>query len=547
MIQSPSIASLPFQRIPRQPGLFLEYVRLSADALRFYRHPPSLDALALAAEEVRARVFPRLEMAEILHEQNKGFGGSASAQSAIEDLTRPDCVAVVTGQQTGLFTGPLLTIYKALTALRLSEGLRRRGLISVPIFWMASDDHDLAEVTRLTIPAQHNETSVLDARQRLFGTTDFPPRPVGPIALPPAITSILDEYTGAFWGTWRDSMRAQLVSACRPGTTFAEAFGRLMTQLLGPRGLVLFDPRDARAKRLAAPLIGEVLRGARSLRAQLMERTTMLENSGLAAQVAVQPRSAPVFVEEDGERRLLVESEGGFVLKDQGKRFTLDELMVLLESAPERFSPNVLLRPVVQDSLFPAVAYVGGPAEVSYFAQAAAFYDILQRPMPVIWPRSSFTVVSEDIRPTMQRYGLSLEDCFRGLDHVSRRALEARPSRIDALFADLRGHGEHDLEELRPALAAVDPSLGPAVDTIRRKLLHRIASLETKFVHYRMRQAGEMREEVQSLLNHCYPNGNLQERELGIYHLLASVGPSLLDTVYDSIDLNAFTHRIVTF
>lgn len=548
MIPSPSVSSLPFHKIPHQPDVFLKYVGLSAEVLSFYHHPPALRAFDRAAAEVRGISFPRLQMAEILQSQNETFGSSDAVRSAIADLTGPDCVAVVTGQQAGLFTGPVYTIYKALTALRLSEELRRRGLTAVPIFWMASDDHDLAEITRLKVPAPGRDNLVLDGRELLFGTTNLPPRPVGSIALPATASSLLDEYTASFAGEWRHPMRAQLASACQPGMTFTESFGHIMAQLFEGRGLVLFDPRDARAKRLAAPVIETALRAARSLRTQLAERGQALQASGLAAQVAVLPRSSLVFLEENGERRLLVESDGRFVLKDRAKKyFTIDELIDLLKNAPERFSPNVLLRPVVQDSLFPTVAYVGGPSEVSYFAQVAPIYESCNRPMPVIWPRSSFTVIQPEIRAIMQRPALTLEDCFQGRNHVLRKILQARPSRFDDLLAGLRRCADHDLELLKPALVAADASLGPAADNVKRKLMHRVTSLETKFGNFRLRQDSALREAMRFLFNHCYPDGNLQERELGVHYLLASLGPSLLDAVYETIDLQAFTHRVLSY
>ena len=484
-------------------------------------------------------------MAEILRSQNEAFGSDDTVRHSIAELESTDCVAVLTGQQVGLFTGPILTVYKALTALRLSAELRHKGFNSVAVFWMASDDHDLAETTRLTIQDSDHHTRTLDSRELLFSTTELPPHPVGAIRLPETVRQVVDAYSASFSGDWSSEIRAQLASSCRPGDTFAEAFGRLMAQLFRGRGLILFDSRDPGAKRLAAPMIRKALVEARKLRTELMERSRALKGAGLEPQVAVLPRSTLVFLQDEGGRRLLVTGDDGFVLKDAGRRFTIEELLLLTEDEPDRFSPNVLLRPVVQDRLFPTVAYVGGPAEVSYFAQVEPLYRFYGRPMPLIWPRSSFTVLSAQICTAMERHAMRLEDCFQGEARVIRQILEAQPAHFEVLLAELRRDADRGIAEVKPAMAAVDASLASAADTVRRKLLHRIASLQSKFHNFEMRRNSALRAEVSRLLNSCYPHGNLQERELGVYPLLARYGPSLLDAIYESVDLETFAHQIL--
>jgi len=540
-----AVSDLSFRKIPHQPGVFLEYVDQSPEVLSFYRHPATLPALIEAANEIRRKEFPRQEMAEILQTQNGVFGSSSAVARAIEDLAKPDSVAVLTGQQVGLFTGPILTVYKALTALRLCAELRRQGFNSVPIFWMASDDHDLAEITRLVVPAQGLEVRVLDARELLFGTTELPPRPVGDIRLPENIRQVIAAYGASIPGDRNHEVEAQLASACQPGSTFAEAFGRLMAQLFRDRGLILFDPRNSGAKKLAAPVMRNALLEAQGLRTRLLKRSQALRDAGLEPQVAVLPRSTLVFLEDEGERRLLVTGEGDFLLKDTSKHFALEKLLDLVENEPLRFSPNVLLRPVVQDHLFPTAAYIGGPAEVSYFAQVEPLYRVYNRPMPVVWPRAGFTVLDADTCSTLERYGLHLEDCLQGESHVIRRILQAQPARFEIVIDELRRAVDRGIEELKPSLMAADASLGPAADTARRKLLHRVASLRTKFVNFEMRHNRVLHDEVLQLLNSCCPDGNLQERELGAYYLLSRHGPSLLDILYELVDLEAFAHRTV--
>jgi len=546
MTNTPSIRKLPFQSIPHQPGVFLQYIASAPAALSWYRHPPGRRALVEAARAALQNSFPRDALVEILTDQNDRFGSTAAVRQSIETLAKPDCVAVLTGQQAGLFAGPVLTIYKALTALRVSDELRRAGFNSVPVFWIASDDHDLAEAATLWIPGANHRTPMHDARERLFGIAALPPYPVGTIRLPEAITALTGEYAASFAAfEWGGRVRERLAIASTPGSTFSEAFGRVMADIFNARGLILFDPRDPRAKRLAAPVFSRALTEAPALRTLLDDRHRELQQAGLKPQVAVLPHTTLVFLEDQGERRLLRTGHGGFQQKETGRQFTTEEILRLTERQPDRFSPNVLLRPLVQDHLFPTAAYVGGPAEISYFAQVEPLYRFFDRPMPVLWPRSSFTILDKGSGEEMDRLGLQLEDFFPGERHIFRKILRAQPGSAEDLLERLSRDIAQKIETLTPSVAEVDGSLAAAADRARSKILHRIASLESRFVSSEIRRNLDLRNVVARLLQSCYPNGNLQERQLGAHYLLARDGPSLLDILYSSIEMEDFRHQIV--
>jgi bacillithiol biosynthesis cysteine-adding enzyme BshC len=363
--------------------------------------------------------------------------------------------------------------------------------------------------------------------------------------MPATIQEVVNEYCDTLAEPRREGFRSELAAAYRPGATFAEAFGRLLSGLFRERGLLVFDPRDRNAKRLASPVIRMAIETAPMLRSRLSERSRALQEIGLEPQIAILPRATMVFREEGGERRLLLTGDHGFLLKDTPRQYGAEELSGLIESEPERFSPNVLLRPLVQDHLFPTVAYVGGPAEVAYFAQIDPLYRFYQRPAPVIWPRAGFTILDTEASESLERHALSLEDCFQGKNHVVRKILLAEPGRAEVLLAGMRQRIEQEFEEMKPALTSMDISLGASAETIRRKLLHRVASLQSKFVNFEMRRNASLDQEVSHLLDCCYPNAHLQERELGVHPLLARHGLSLLDTLYDCIDPAILAHRIV--
>ncbi len=544
--RSPQIRDLPFDRIPRQPDTFLRYVNFMPEVSSFYRHPPAVEALAKAADETLAGAYPRREVAEILRRQNEAFGTADPVRRAIAELENEGSVAVLTGQQVGLFTGPSLAVYKALTAVRMCAELKRFGVTAVPVFWMASDDHDLEEITRLVIAEPGSETQAVDARTALFGARNLPAAPVGSISLPDSIQGLAAMYASSLAGwEWSEEIKSQLVSCCIPGVTFSDAFGRLMSRLFRDRGLILFDPRDPGAKRLVAPVIRKALAEAQPLQRRLQARIAELKKSGLGIQVAVPDEATLVFLETEGERRLLRRGKSGFAWKGSHRRIREEEMLALLNRAAERFSPGVLLRPLVQDHLFPTIAYVGGPAEISYFAQIEPLYGFYGRPMPVVWPRSSFTVLDAKSCAALSDYGLKVEDVFKGARHMIHRILGLRCDRPQSLLQEIERQADHDIRQLKPFLMATDATLAPASDTVRRKVLHRLSSLRTKFLHYEMRRNTALMDQVLQLQSLCFPNGNLQERELGIHPLLARLGPSLLDTLYEAIEVDHFTHRVL--
>lgn len=538
-------AVVPFARIPNQSNLFLSYLELSPEALSFYQRPPTLAALTeLAGAYLTDVAFPRTEITAILKRQNERFRSDVRSLQYIEDLVRPDCFAVLTGQQVGLFTGPLYTIYKAFTAIRIAEELRARGTRAVPVFWLDTDDHDLAEVTHCSVLGADSLLRVMDYRQLLFGDLPESTRPVGSIEFPQTIRQAIEDYLAPLHDTeWRNSMRSRMESAYSIGSNLADAFGQLMAQLFAGYGLVLFDPRDADAKQLASSVFQEALKGAEEIHSRLSVRTRELEAAKFHSQVSILEGSTALFLHEQGERKALVREDSSFVLKGTEHRYGLNQLLQVAASSPERFSPNVLLRPVVQDTMFPTVCYVGGPGEIAYFAQAEALYRWFGRPMPVIWPRVSFTLLDSEVASAMARHGLALEDCFKGKEHILENLLKASDNaRGSATLAGMQQDLAQGFDELRPAMTAAEASLGPALDTVKRKVFHHLEGLRAKCIQLEARQNGELLKRTEMLANTCYPNGNLQERELGICQFLSRYGPKILDTINSSIRIDSFVH-----
>jgi bacillithiol biosynthesis cysteine-adding enzyme BshC len=546
----PSAEILRFRKIPHQTDLFLDYLERAPRAMRFYdAHPVFPDLRSVAARIVRSHAASREEMAEILLEANRSYGCTPETESSIRTLAQPDSVAVVTGQQVGLFLGPLYTTYKTLTAIRLAAALQERGIKAVPVFWMDSEDHDLAEVTRGFLYDQDRTPRIVDYRPMLFDgePSEEASCSVGGMRLPEAIGQVVEETLESLRSAPREpEVRTALHDAYRPGASLAEGFGSLMSRLFGSRGLILFDSQNREAKPLVAEVFRRAIECADLIHEVLLRRNQDLQENGYHTQVHVLENSTTLFLLDQSERRALIRSGAEFSLKNSSRRFSADELLELARAEPERFSPNVLLRPLIQDTLFPTAAYVAGPAEIAYFAQIHALYPLFERTMPVIWPRSSLTLLEPEVGELLSRNGIGLEDCFEGKHHVVEKLIAASSdSSAASLIQGLSKEIQSAVEGIRPDLAEVDASLGPALDMIQRKMLHQVDVLGTRFVHLEAKRNSRVLEEADLILNLCYPNKNLQERELFLHQLWARYGASLLSRIYELIDNDSFEHKIV--
>jgi bacillithiol biosynthesis cysteine-adding enzyme BshC len=453
----------------------------------------------------------------------------------------------VTGQQVGLFGGPLYTVYKAMTALRLAQELAREGLRAVPVFWMDTDDHDLAEITRVNVLDDEGRPRTLDCRHSLFGGPAESSGSVGGIELPAAIVPLVEEFVGYFdRAPGCESVRDCLRSTYRPGSTFSASFASLMTRLFRGTGLVLFDPRDPAAKRLVAPIMERAVERAGPLTGALIERGQALERAGFRPQVSVHEDSTLLFLDCAGARRSVVARDGGFLPKGLGDLFTAERLRELAREQPERFSPNVLLRPITQDHLFPTVAYVGGPAEIGYFAQVEVLYRDWGRPMPVVWPRSSVSVLDQETRSVMRRHGIAFQDCLGERALLADKIARTGPTQgALELVGDLRRRTERTLDEVGPSLQRLDPTLVQALGTVRRKAARNLSRMEGRIRRAETSSGMSAEREADWLLNRCRPLANLQERELTVWQLVGRFGPSVLDAICASLKLDQFTHLVL--
>jgi bacillithiol synthase len=508
--------------LPHRTKLFTAFLENFSAVERFYAHPPNLEGALESARLARVEPETRVAVVEVLREQNRLLGADSATEQGLDRLAA-GAAAVVTGQQVGLFGGPSYSFYKALTAARLARELTARGADAVPIFWLATEDHDLAEINECFWFTRHG-------LERLALPVDEAPagRRVGELPLSGEVASLVEQAVASLEGPSAATVTGALRDAYAPGATWGSAFGKLMARLLAGRGIILLDPLDARLHRLAAPVYRRALRESETLTRGLVSRSRELGRAGFHAQVKAAERSTLLFLNVEGERLPLRRREAGFAAGRNG--FSLEQLDQLIERSPEAWSANVLLRPVVQDALLPTTAYVAGPAEIAYFAQGQVIYRELEARMPAIVPRAGFTLVTPVIARLLKKYHLEVCDVFRGRQHL-RACLERQslPAGLGARLDRSEKALERLLAGLRAPLHQLDPTLTGALDTAERKMLYQLRKLRRKAGRAANFRSGVLDRHESLLRDALFPRRNLQERSLSFLPFLAAHGLGLLD------------------
>ncbi|NOT46363.1 MAG: bacillithiol biosynthesis cysteine-adding enzyme BshC [Acidobacteria bacterium] len=540
------IESLPFSSIPSQNKLFLDYLADPVSLGRFY--PSAVDRpidIEGRLEEVLANYHTdRERLCNALVGINSSFQASDATLANIELLRERDTVAILTGQQTGLFTGPLYSIYKALSAIKMAECLRQRGVKAVPVFWMATEDHDLEEVSNAFAIGSGGE--LVEAK---LDEAKNPGKPVGSVHFTDSIIEVAGRFIDALPGTeFTAELKSEIDRQWKPGAGFGSAFGTMLTQLLGKYGLIVVDPLDEAIKGLAAPIYASAIEKSESIVAALTARGNELAATGYAAQVLVEDDYFPLFYQTDDGRRAALRRnpDGSLQVKGERIRFSVEELIAVAENDSSRLSPGVMLRPVVQDYLFPTLCYFGGGAEIAYFAQNSEVYRILGRSVTPILHRQSFTLVEAKHARTLAAYGLEFTDLFAGeaavLPELVDKFIDPNTAR---LFGEAEENINAELLRLDQALSDIDITLAANLATRRRKIVYHIGALRKKYQLRRAEKDEIIGRRVRAAFTALLPNGHLQERTLNIISYLDRLGTGFVDTVYDSIDLDDKGHRLI--
>jgi bacillithiol synthase len=533
---------LPFSQIPHTTPLFADFLSDYSKVQQFYPRSGYFnqwfndEAANLAYDPER-----RLRVSVILERQNQSWGASAKTLENIGRL-RAGASAVVTGQQVGLFGGPLFSIFKALTAVKLADHATRSGIDCVPVFWLATEDHDLAEVNQVSIPGSDG------ALQSLTVPTQGPPdAPVGTIRFGSEIQAVVEAAAGLLGPS---ELSDFLREAYRPEETFGSAFARLFARLFADWGVILLDAADPEFHQMAQPVYRAAIERAAELDDALLSRGKALEAAGYHQQVKVTPSSTLLFTLRNSARvpvHRRVNGNGSTDFLVEEERVSQAELLHRMSSSPQDFSANVLLRPVIQDYLLPTLAYTGGSAEVAYFAQVAVVYEALLGRVTPIVPRFSATIVEPKPKGLLERYGLRLPDLFPGpeslREHMASRTL---PKELQSAFDQAEASLEKSVAAIREGLARLDSTLVDSATNAASKMQHQLTQLRAKAARAELRQTEVLTRHAELLSNSLYPGKALQERAIAGNYFVARHGVEFLRGVYEAIHPECLDHQVIT-
>jgi bacillithiol synthase len=504
--------------MPSQSRLFLDFC---AGSLRAF----------LPSDEISQAPPPRpAHWAELVHlvaEQNPS-SNSEDSLAALEE----GAGAILTGQQVGLFGGPLYTPLKAATAIARARKSTAAGHPHAAIFWVASEDHDFAEVDHVSFLAGR-ELAVLT-----YGKAPESAIPAGRIVFDESITPLVEraaELLGPSEAT------DALIAAYKPGRSFAQAFADLYVAIFAAQGLLLVDAAGRDFHRLGSPVLRAAIERADEFHSALTERGRALEAAGYHVQVAVAPQSSLLFLidEKSGARIALrrtapTPAEPNGLWHADRETYTTSDLVGILNSEPERISPAALLRPVFQDFLFSTTAQVGGPAEIAYLAQSSVLFErILGRQTPPI-ARYSATLIEPSIAELLRKHELSLEQVFAEENAgtlAQRLAVRSMPIETKQKLAAAGNALDAELTTLVDWLQSQDQGLGQSADTAAGKMRYQMNRLRTLAANFQLQRESTLTRHANSIFNALYPGGVLQERVHGGAYYFARYGISLAETL----------------
>ena len=526
---------IPFSSIPHTTKLFSDYLSHAPEIRKFYPHFSDVRSIASLASGVPAGTEIHRRVADVLERQNRSWGASDSALRNIRRL-REGAHAVVTGQQVGLFGGPLLAFMKVASALALAKQIQAAGIPCVPIFWMASEDHDLAEVNQALLLTHDFTLSAFEAK-----TKGVEGSPVANIALNEGTSDLVAQAAGILG----DSLGSDyLRDSYREGETLSNAYARLYARIFGEHGLIILDPADVELHRIAAPLFVDAIQRAPELDEALLARNRELREAGYHEQVKVTDLSTPLFALLDGVRIPVHRANGEFSIAKE--RVSAEEMIRRIDDHPENFNANVLLRPVLQDYWLPTLAYFGGPAEIAYFAQVGVVYEkLLGRITPVL-ARLSATLIELRIERLLEKYGVEVSDLFHGetelRDHIAARSL---PAQLKDDFSKGKLAAEEAMHRISESLARLDPTLVRASNRAASKMLYQVNRLERRAAAAELRRNEIIGRHAAQIENSLYPRKTLQEREISGIYFYAKYGPPLISRLVELAHAPCPEHKIL--
>ncbi len=537
---------LNFADIPAQQNLFLDYLYEFDNVAKFYNknfrdentYYDHFEKLSNFNRDHRQNV------ANIILEQYKNDIPSKKTAVNIESLKKNNTIAVVTGQQLGLFGGPLYTLYKSITAIKLTASLKEKyhQFNFVPVFWLEGDDHDYDEVRTVGLIDSSNQSIKLSYDDGKLG--EFNRGSVADIKFETEINNVFSEIEEKLRSTeFTPAILQKLKSFYSEGSTFSEAFRKLIFEIFDSYGLVILNPQDLKVKELLKPLFKKEIENFSEHSISVLQRSAEVEDL-YHAQVKIKPIN--LFTHIDGGRYSIEPGENEFRLKGKRLKYTKDELLNQIENYPENFSPNVLLRPICQDYLLPTGFYIGGPSEISYFAQVIPLYEKFGLEQPFIYPRAAATILEKNLDEIISKFNLNFSDLLLDEKELIEKVLSTISSfDLTNLFTEAENEVTKLMKSLERKLNEVDPTLPDLVEKTEGRMIQGLNQLKGKAEKAESLRFDSSIRQIKKVRNIVYPNDNLQERELNFYYLVNKYGWEILKWLFDEISISKFEHQII--
>ncbi|MEO1022313.1 MAG: bacillithiol biosynthesis cysteine-adding enzyme BshC [Bacteroidota bacterium] len=530
--------SCPFGHLPFS-DLFQKYILQDPDLLTFYEtNPFDSEAIQNKSAHLRSGSLTQ-KLIPVLGAYHETLGIADLQRSALDRMKQEDALAIVTGQQLGVFGGPVFTMYKIITAIQLSKKWEKQlQRPVVPVFWLADEDHDYDEIASLG----------------LFGKDDFQicrfpdddsGQPVSAIEIPN-----WDEFkaclTGHLFETEFSEKVWSLIHACyEQGNTHGKAFATLIAHLFSKYGLLVCGSFNGGIKKLLIPVLTRSVTERSRIQRLLMDTSEHISEA-YHQQVKIGETNL-FFIDDQGKREKISIADSGFSAGNSS--WSESELLEAIERSPERFSPNVFLRPIIQDHLLPTLGYVAGPGELAYYAQMKSYYEAFDLTMPVIYPRLSMTLVESGVRRVTEKLPFELPDYYERVEELNAKYIDAshHPD-INALFNEkLKELGKLE-QQLAGEVAPIDASLTGFVGKTFAGFQNEINKVRGRVTKSIKQQEQVQLQRIEKAKINLFPGGGLQERAIGPLYFMNKYGIDLWDRLLVYIEHEELTsdeHHII--
>ncbi len=519
--------------------IFLDFLAGSEPARSFYL----ATSVAAVADQLDTISFDRERMIKILTRQNKLFGASAKTLEKIQTLRDPRAVCIFSGQQAGLLGGPMLTLIKALAIVKAAESYTQKlDRPVIPIFWIAGDDHDFEEANHTFLLDQHGDL------QRIAYET--PPE----FAVPTAEILFADE---AELNRLKDAVKeslgqtdftnelyALIDKSYGHSDTMVSAFGKLMTSLTAEFGLPLFSPGDSEAKHHAIPIFKQIIERQDEIHSLLSERNSSISSNGYHIQVEKSDDATHLFCNCNGRHPI---KRDGNNFNVDGKSYSKKDILEWIEKEPERFSPDVMTRPILQSYLFPTASQKGGPSEIAYLAQINPLFKLFDLPAPYYCARATLTLVEKRFEKLMHQHEITIEELSGDVEQVINRILaKSFPHDLDEGFIRFRRHLQTHFEDFVSDSLSFDPSLNRNAEQTFGKVDFAIKAFEKKVFSSHKKKSKDARDRIYRLSHALCPNRGFQERSLNISCFISRHGLGVVQYMYDCMDSEEKSHQMIS-